>query len=205
MVLKDWLKEHQPLSYGPGSSVATFVTLVKIICTSHISYPNGLPESGCLMWSQSDFIENIYKQGLHTTSSHYCTPIVLKGSLGSTLQIAIQHVCNIDPRVPHEAANCDFKNTLFIIFTKNCVDFIPDSSRAPPHQPSIHTWTRLGAVNKDHNIISSSFCTEEERNEALGCTAYVQVREDMHGSWNTVGLAVNNLHSYFSCSCMPIN
>lgn len=211
VALKGWLEERRPLSYGPGSSVATFITLVKIVCASHVSYPNGLPESGRPKWSRSDFIENIYKQGLHATSSHYRAPIVPKGSLGPTLRIAIQHVRNIDPRVSHEAADRDFKNALFIVFTENCVDFVPDArvpegGGAPPRQPSIHAWTRLGAVDKDHDFIPGSFRSEEERNEAaLGRTARAQVREDTRGSWNTVGLAVNDLHGYFSRSCMPVN
>ena len=208
--LNRWLDSPLPLAYGDGQ--ATFISLIHAISDNHTMVANGFPPSHRTDWSLATFIDNIYHQGLYSTSSHYRAPIVPKGALGPTLRVSIAHVRGMNPDVPHEDADRDFKAALLAVFSEKRVAFIPDGRinpngrGAPSREPSIASWTRLAAPDPRHDFLPAMYTSQEARNEAaLVRLAQQHVLEDVRGAWDTRTIRIDQFHHYLTRVRMPDN
>lgn len=210
--LRNWLKVEHPLDWGTDAE--TRIVLTQAVSRDQIEAARGLPKSARGQMSVNDLVDLLIRVATTTGLRSIRPPVWNKGQCWPALRAAIGDTklraarCNMSPA----DTTALLREAFTYIIDERRIRFFPDAltptegRRLPSAQPSIRSWSTLGAQVSAPVAGCSAPLTQAERLQyQMSQNSLEEMRADPNSDWDTTDVVIAEYPKYIGRTSLPSN
>ncbi len=207
--LKKWLSVEHPLDWGVDAD--THILLTQVVSRDQVEAARSLPKSARGQLSVQDFVDILFHVGTTTGLRAVRPPLWNKGQCWPVLRAAVTEALVRTARALPAAEVNDFVKEAFVaIVEERRIRFFPDalppnaSRRLPSIEPSLRSWSKIGAEVRPRVAGHSAQLTQSQRLEfQMSQNSLQEMEQDLTTRWNVTNVVIGEYHKYIDRTSLP--